>query len=34
MKDIENAAPYENSFHTNFCLKKNVVKVEPNRGMR
>ena len=32
--DIEKAALYENSFQTYFCLKKNVVTVEPNRGMR
>ena len=32
--DIRNAAPYENSFQTYFCLKKNVVTVEPSRGMR
>ena len=32
--DIENAAPYVNSFQTNFCLKKNNVIVEPSRGIK
>ena len=32
--DIEKAALYENSFQTYFCLKKNVVTVDPSRGMR
>ena len=32
--DIMNAAPYENSFHTNLCLKKASASVEPSKGSR
>ena len=32
--DIRKAAPYENSFHTNLCLKKANVSVEPSKGSK
>ena len=32
--DIRNAAPYENSFQTNLCLKNANVSVEPSNGSK
>jgi hypothetical protein len=32
--DIKKAAPYENSFQTNLCLKNANVSVEPSKGSK